>query len=217
MSAWWEALSTFQQVFICVAVPATLLMIVQFILTLIGIGEGVDSDADGNFDTDGAELDDFDADGDLDGDAGDADGAEDPFNFGIVFRLFTLRGLIAFLAVMGWVGYGLDETALPIWAVVLISIAAGLVMMILIAGVYALFRKLQTSGNVDIRNALGKAGSVYLTVPAKRNGTGKINLVVQEKLGEYEAVTDEESAIPFGTEVVVIGISGQSTLVVRRK
>ena len=169
MREWWEALTAFQQVFICIAVPSTLLMVVQFILTLIGIGGGVDSDADGSYDGD--------FDGDFDGDEV-LDGNEDAFNFGIVFRLFTLRGMIAFLAVMGWVGYGLDGGTLPRWATLLISIGAGLVIMILIALLFYIFERLQTSGNVDIHNAIGKSGSVYMNIPASRAGTGKVNIVV---------------------------------------
>ena len=34
---------------------------------------------------------------------------------------------------------------------------------------------------------------------------------------ELDAVTDEETPLPFGTEVVVTGISGGNTLIVRRK
>ena len=34
---------------------------------------------------------------------------------------------------------------------------------------------------------------------------------------EREAVTDEDAPLPYGTEVVVIGLSGESTLVVARK
>ena len=93
----------------------------------------------------------------------------------------------------------------------------GLVIMILIALLFYIFERLQTSGNVDIHNAIGKSGSVYMNIPASRAGTGKVNIVVQDRYGEYEAVTDEKDVIPFGTEIVVIAISGADTLVVKRK
>ncbi len=215
MNVWWEALSAFQRVFVCIAIPSTLLMVVQFILTLIGIGDGADADADGNFDSPGEGID-LDGDGVIDVEAPSGEG-DDPFNFGLVFRLFTLRGMIAFLAVMGWVGYGLDETSLPRWGTILISVACGLVMMLLIAAIFSLFRKLQSSGNLNLKNALGQSGSVYLKIPANRSGIGKVNLVVQGKFGEFEAVTDEDEDIPYGTEIVVIALSGVDTLVIKRK
>ena len=58
---------------------------------------------------------------------------------------------------------------------------------------------------------------MYITVPPQRRSKGKVNLLVQGKLEELDAVTDEEAPLPFGTEVVVTGISGGNTLIVRRK
>ena len=209
MNAWWEALTLFQQIFICVAIPSTVLMVVQFVLTLIGMGD-LTSDADVDVDVD------VDVDADLD-DVTDAVDARDPFDYGIAFRLFTLRGLISFLAVMGWTGYALGDGSIGYIGPVIISVVAGFLMMFAIAGLAYLFEKLQSNGNIQIANAIGKSGTVYLTVPKCREGKGKINVVVQERYGEYEAVTDENEPLPFGTEVVVIATSGDDTLVVRRK
>lgn len=208
MNAWWEALTVFQQIFVCVAIPSTVLMAVQFVLTLIGIG---DMGADADVDAASPEL-------DLDiEDVTDAVDGRDPFDYGMAFRLFTLRGLVAFLAVMGWTGYALGDGSLGYGVAVVISIIAGFLMMLAIAALAYLFERLQSNGNIQITNAIGKSGTVYLTVPKNREGRGKINAVVQERYGEYEAVTDENEPLPFGTEVVIIAISGDDTLVVRRK
>ena len=58
---------------------------------------------------------------------------------------------------------------------------------------------------------------MYISVPPQRSAKGKVNLLIQGKLEELDAVTDEETPLPFGTEVVVTGISGGNTLIVRRK
>ena len=208
MNAWWEALTVFQQIFVCVAIPSTVLMAVQFVLTLIGIG---DMGADADVDAASPELD-----LDID-DVTDAVDGRDPFDYGMAFRLFTLRGLVSFLAVMGWTGYALGDGSLGYGVAVVISIVAGFLMMLAIAALAYLFERLQSNGNIHITNAIGKSGTVYLTVPKNREGKGKINAVVQERYGEYEAVTDENEPLPFGTEVVIIAVSGDDTLVVRRK
>ena len=209
MNAWWEALTLFQQIFICVAIPSTVLMVVQFVLTLIGMGDmASDSDVDVDVDTD--------VDVDFD-DVTDAVDARDPFDYGIAFRLFTLRGMISFLAVMGWTGYALGDGSIGYAIAVTVSVIAGFLMMLAIAGLAYVFEKLQSNGNIQITNAIGKSGTVYLTVPKNREGKGKVNVVVQECYGEYEAVSDENEPLPFGTEVVVVAISGDNTLVVRRK
>ena len=77
--------------------------------------------------------------------------------------------------------------------------------------------KLRTDGNLDNRNAIGVSGKVYLTIPPARGGAGKVQLMLQGVFAECNAVTDEEAPIPTGAEVVVVGISGQTDLVVRRK
>ena len=208
MNAWWKALTVFQQIFVCIAIPSTVLMAIQFVLTLIGIG---DMGADADVDADAADLD-----VDIE-DVTDVVDGRDPFDYGMAFRLFTLRGMIAFLAVMGWTGYALGDGSLGYGIAILISIVAGFLMMLAIAGLAYLFERLQSNGNIHITSAIGKSGTVYLTIPKKREGKGKINAVVQERYGEFEAVTDENDPLPFGTEVVIIAVSGDDTLVVKRK
>lgn len=215
MEAWWVAMTLYEKISVCIAIPSTLVLVLQLILTLIGIGggesdfDGGEVDLDGDGIPDGIDLD---GDGLPDTDAGGGDG------FGISgFRLFTVRGLVAFLAVMGWVGYSLSKSDLPVWLCSLIALASGFCMMALIALIFHYFSKIQTNGVVDIRKAIGQSGTVYLNVPPKRSGAGKVNVVVQGKYGEYEAVTDEENTLGFGCEVTIIGLSGQNTLVVRKK
>lgn len=198
---WWEAMTLLQKIFVCIAIPSTLLLVIQTILTIIGIDGGGEADVDG-------------ADVDLDG----TEGADVDFSdVDAGLRLFTVRGFIAFLAVMGWMGYTLLEAELSVWLACVLSLASGFLMMLLVALIFRFFERLQTSGNIDIRRAVGSSGSVYLKIPAHRQGCGKVNLVVQGRYGEYDAVTDEEEAIPSGSEIVVIALSGLDTVVVKRK
>ena len=76
---------------------------------------------------------------------------------------------------------------------------------------------LQYDGTENIKDALGVSGTVYIRIPPSRSGKGKVNLVVQGKLCEKNAVTDEETMIERDEEITVIGISGEETLIVRRK
>ena len=77
--------------------------------------------------------------------------------------------------------------------------------------------KLRNDGNLDNKNALGVSGRVYLTIPPSRTGEGKVNILLQGTYVEMDAVTDEDAPITTGSEVVVTGISGQTTLIVKRK
>lgn len=225
MSAWWGSLSLLSQIFAAIAIPATLLLLIQTVLMLIGIGSdhGSDCDVHGSFcDGDHGIGDihdgDFSGVGDHDGIFGDnmPDGDHDPSGM-IGLRVFTLRGIIAFLVVFGWVGVVCDGAGLAVPLVLLISFFCGAFTMILLAVIMKAAMKLQSDGTADIRNALGVSGTVYLSVPANRGGQGKVNIMLQGAYVERDAVTDENEPIATGSEIVVIGISGQNTLVVKKK
>lgn len=208
MLEWWEALGSAGQVFACIAIPATVILLIQMVLTLIGLGsdgdaDGVDTDAEGT--DSGIELD----------DADEAFEKGEAFDGGL--RLFTLRGLIAFFSVMGWVGTICCGNDLHIALSIVISVASGFLAMMVIALLMKWLFSLQYDGTEDIREALGVSGTVYMRVPPSRSGKGKITAVIQGKLCEKYAVTDEETIINCDEEVTVVGISGEETLIVRRK
>ncbi len=202
---WWNSLGLALQIFYCIAIPATLVLLIQTILMFLGIG---DSDAD--FDTPDV---DFDGDGigdDFDIDIDDVAGLES-------LHIFTVRGIIAFFVIFGWVGVVMQSanTMLPITLIV--ATACGFAMMVLIAYLFKLVMRLKSNGTADNRNALGSAGKVYLTIPPARSGEGKINIMLQGAYVERNAVTDETESIPTGCEIIVVGTSGQTSLVVKRK
>ncbi len=211
MVAWWDSLSVAAQIFACIAIPTTLVLFVQTVLMLIGIGSesgGEDGGLFGDTDTDA------DFDGEIDSDVFDGDVDIAGMD---ALRLFTVRGIIAFLVVFGWVGYGMVNSGARLWLTVIVATVCGFAMMTLLAFFVRAVMKLRNDGNLDNRNALGVSGRVYLTVPANRKGEGKVNVMLQGSFVERDAVTDENEDIPTGCEVVVTGISGQTTLVVNRK
>ncbi len=213
MLQWWDSLSSFSQVLACMAIPATLILFIQTVLMLIGIG----SDGGADMDTDA------DVDLDVDTDVGDGvfgdelpDGDIDPSGLDGL-RVFSVRGIIAFFVVFGWTGIALDSAGVAPVISSLSAILAGALMIVVIALVFRAIAKLENNGNIDNRNALGVAGTVYLKVPAKRESHGKVNVMIQGTLCERDAVTDEEADLPTGSEVVVVALSGQNTLVVKKK
>lgn len=217
MTEWWIALGSAGQVFACIAIPATVMLLIQMVLTLIGLGGdemGADADADTADGFDGVDGVDADA-GDSDGSILEGDADHDIADGGL--RVFTLRGLIAFFSVMGWMGTICCELELSLPLTIVISVAAGLGAMFLIAAIMKWLLGLQDDGTENIKNALGVSGTVYMRIPPARSGKGKISAVIQGKLCEKYAVTDEETIINCDEEVTVIGISGEETLIVRRK
>ncbi len=217
MLQWWDSLSSFSQVLACMAIPATLILLIQTVLMLIGLGSDGGADVDTDTDVD------IDTDIDVDTDVSDGvfgheltDGDVDPSGLDGL-RIFSIRGLIAFFVVFGWTGIALDSAGVSPVISSFAAVAAGFLMMVVIALVFRAISKLENNGNIDNRNALGVAGTVYLKIPAEREGQGKVNVMIQGTLCERDAVTDEQTDLPTGSEVVVVALSGQNTLVVKKK
>lgn len=222
MLAWWDSLSLISQIFACIAIPTTLVLAIQTVMMFIGLdGDDIDG-ADGaelSFDPDIGDADIGDMDADVsDGIFGDdlSPGDPDPSGLGDL-RIFSVRGIIAFLVVFGWVGFVMDDGGAALWLSLPVATVCGLAIMLLMALLLRAVMGLRNNGNINNRNAIGMAGRVYLTVPASRCGEGKVNVMLQGSYVEREAVTDEETPLPTGSEVVVVGVSGQTTLVVKRK
>ncbi|MBO7274393.1 MAG: hypothetical protein J6V22_06010 [Clostridia bacterium] len=203
MSIWFDSLGTLGKVFFCIATPASIILLLQIVLSLVGIGQ------DGDFDVE-APDDAFDVDVDADV---DADALSDVADL----QLFSLRSIISFFVTFGWMGVSLVKTNLHEAWVVVISLAAGVVVMLTVAYLMRALYRLQSDGTSDIRKAVGMVGTVYMNIPASRAAKGKINVMIGDRLEEREAVTDDETPLTFGTEVIVLSVTGGNTLVVTKK
>lgn len=212
---WWNLLSTATQVFYCIAIPATLVLLIQTVLIFIGFGEGGDTPDD-------IELDDA-LDSIGEGDAGDgifgADSVSDSHDLSDLgdLRILTIRGIVAFFVVFGWVGVAMQSAGLALYITIPVSLLCGFAAMVGIAFLLRAVMKLRGSGNIDNHNAIGTQCKVHLTVPPHRTGAGKVHVMLQGSYVERSAVTDETDPIPTGSEAVVVGVSGQTDLVVERK
>jgi hypothetical protein len=57
---------------------------------------------------------------------------------------------------------------------------------------------------------VGRSGTVYLPVPAGRDGAGKVQITMRDRIMEYEAVTSNPEKLTTGTKVIVVDILGPS-------
>ena len=199
MTAWWNGLSGYQHVLFVIACATTLIMIVQIIMMLFGFGD------DSAFDVE--------TDVDMSADGGDIYNDEGMGLTIFGMRILSVRTILAFFAIGSWVIFTLVEV-LPVWAATLLGIVAGVLAAFGVAFMMKSVEKLQSSGNVEIQNAVGKTAEVYLTVLAKRSGTGKVNVFVQERYVEFDAVTDDEEPIKTGAMAKIVATLNQGTLTV---
>ncbi|MBE5717798.1 MAG: NfeD-like protein [Ruminiclostridium sp.] len=226
MFEWWNSLGITMQVFYCIAIPATLIIVIQTILLMIGIGhggEGVEfSDTSG---IDGLDVPDMPSDVPTDMPGAHAiDGCEhtaigdgsNPADFGTM-QLFTLQGIMTFLCVFGWTGIICTSLGLHVAIAIIIALVLGFLAMLGVAKVLQLTRRLTQDGSLDVRRLLGEKGRVYIPIPANESGEGKVTIAAGERFIELSAVTDEQEAIPTGTQVRIIDVRGDVVAVEKDK
>jgi membrane-bound ClpP family serine protease len=121
--------------------------------------------------------------------------------------------LVAFFAIGGWTGLALADisTGLSIAGALL----SGTLALVAMAFLMRAIMQLRSSGNIDNAKAIGKIADVYLTIPAKGNGAGKINLTLEERFVEINAIQEGSEPISTGAKVKVTAIVGD-TLVVEK-
>ncbi len=61
-----------------------------------------------------------------------------------------------------------------------------------------------------IAEAKGKAATVYLPIPANREGSGKVQVRMDDRIMEYEAVSSCGERLKTGTKVLVVDVLGPS-------
>lgn len=224
---WWNSMDLFEQIMYCVAAPATLILLIQTIMIILGFGHdgagvnpsdtsGIDGfDTDVSIDTDVST--DF-ADGgdpsDINTDIDYSDGSS-PGDVGTM-NFFTVQGIITFLCVFGWVGIATYTMSGMAWLAVILGLVLGLAAMYGVAKLLWVSKKLAQNGTLNVKNLLGASGTVYLVIPGDGTSRGKVNVSSGERLVEYDAITDGGEALPDGTPVRVIDIRSGNVLVVEK-
>jgi len=209
-------------IFLIAAIVGGTIMVCQFLLTLFGLGDDGGIGHDGGFHGDAHVGGDFH--GDAGGLAGDhptslgdaADGGLQHPDSSWLFSVISVRTLIAAGAFFGVAGRAAKATGLSNTTSLLVALAAGLAAMY---GMYWLMQAIaafETSGNERIGNAVGRKATVYVPIPASGAGAGKVQLSMQNRIVEFQAVTDEEERLRTGENVEVVAIAGSDVVRVRR-
>jgi hypothetical protein len=152
------------------------------------------------------------------GDGGDFDADVDPaahdFGSDTSFTLFSLLSVMAFIMGTGWMGlacridWGLSR---PLSVVV--SVGFGVLMMFFAAGLMYMTRKLNRTVTYDVRTAVGRTARVYMAIPAKGEGQGKVQVSVSGRLMTVPAVSTGAALAAFA-DVKVVDTRDDGTLVV---
>ena len=119
------------------------------------------------------------------------------------FSFLSLRAVVAFITFFGLSGWWGSAKGWSNLKILSVAVASGLAIMLAVAWLLTIQTKLQSKGNLNLANAVGKTASVYLRIPGKSSGHGKITVKVQSRSVELKAFTKGEE-IPTGSTVRVL-------------
>ncbi|MCY6372136.1 NfeD family protein [Clostridium ganghwense] len=202
MAAWWSGISGFEKFFWALAIPFTALFVMQMGMLILGLDNGIDTpDINDSIDFDVKSDVDIDADIDMN------------LNPNVPLKLVTLRNIIIFFTIFSWTGIMGVRHGYSKMLTIALGIILGTIVIVILSSVYKLIFKLTESGNMNLKNAIGATGEVYLTIPDNGKEGGKVHVIFQSSLREVPAITYGEK-LKTGTKIKVIGIE-QNFLVVK--
>jgi hypothetical protein len=193
---------------VCFLAGATL-MVCQFLLSLLGIGGHHDAG-------DSHDLAGHDAGHEAGSDS--ADGTHDAHHASHhetvsswFISLLTIRTLVAAFTFFGLAGLAGTHEWGDGLTTRLFAVAAGVGAMVLVAALMRALSKLRAEGTVRMERAVGKGGTVYLPIPARKAGAGKVLLNLQNRTVECQAITADKE-LPTGVPVVVVAVISSDTV-----
>jgi membrane protein implicated in regulation of membrane protease activity len=197
--------------FLILAVVGGTVLICQFVLTLVGLGgdHGVDFAHDVPHDFSGGAGHDVHVGGahGADGAGHDAHGHH---GSSWLFSVISFRTLVAAATFFGLAGLAAESAGQPLPAQLLLALAAGVGAMYGVHWIVRAMGRLSEDATQKIHHALGQEGTVYIPIPPAKAQTGKVQVRLQNRLVEYEAVTNSPQKLATGTKVRVIGIAGST-------
>lgn len=185
---WWESLDTLLRIYWGIAIPFTLFFLLQLVMTFF-LGDIPD---DGSVDAD-VETD-----------------------HGIGFQFFTLKNLVAFFTIFSWTGIACLDSGLSNTLSILLSMISGIIMMVIMGGIFYILGKANANGTIKMKNAIGAIGEVYMEIRGKRDNVGQVQVQIQGTLRTLEAITDDNETLNPGAVITVKGIATNNILIVTK-
>jgi len=188
LGEWWVELDNASKVFWSISIVFSILFFIQFVMSLLGL------DFLGESDTDAGET-------------------ETGYSMDGDFALLSVRSIIAFFTFFGWTGVMLLSKGSGVFTATFFALLAGFAAMLLVAYLFYIFHKLSRNEKVDMYQVLFTTAEVYLTIPERRKGKGKVHVRIGNAYRELDAVTEGE-VISTGQKVKVVEILDNNILVV---
>lgn len=171
-----------------IAIPTSLIFVIQMIMTFIGVEthDGLSADFDS-----------------------DLQGGDAPF------QLFTFRNMINFMLGFSWTGISFYNLIENQTILITLSFVIGASFVMVFFMIIRQIERLAEDNSFKISNALNKTASVYLPIPGKKAGAGKIQVSVKGSFHELDAITESDK-IETSATVRIVKIESNNLVVVER-
>jgi hypothetical protein len=169
-----------------IAIPTSIVFIIQTALTLIG-GDMADSM-------------------EIDSDSSTGHGGSD-------FQVFSFKNLVNFLLGFSWTGISFYSTIDNTFFLILLALNIGALFVYMFFIIIEQITKLAEDNSFKIEDTINKTGEVYLTIPEHKTGTGKVMISVNGSYRELEAMS-EHARLESHTEIKVIKVDAENILIV---
>ena len=113
----------------------------------------------------------------------------------------SLHGISGFFTLFGIVGLYLNSQGYGALVSSAGGIGAGGMMFLAVSRIIMSMRKLESSGNIAVDQAVGARGSVYAEILPGESGA--VNIFIDERERRYDAVTDEPAGLKTGDVIEV--------------
>lgn len=209
MIDWWNSLEPAMKVLWAVTLSASLVFVIQTVMTFLGAAGDTDFDINTDMDTAGpSDIGDGSVDVGADVETGESG------HLGTGMNLLTFRNFINFLIGFGWTAILLKDSIPATGLRMLIAILVGIVLVAIVMLLFKWLTDMQQSGNINVfKSAVDCEGSVYLTIPGERAGEGKVQITINNAVREYAAVTDGPT-LKTGQRIRVVEAVSSNTLLV---
>ncbi len=146
------------------------------------------------------------------------DGDLDLFEGGeadLSFKFLSLQGLSGFFTMFGLVGLALLwESQVAPGLAIAGDLFAGIITTYIMGRIFQWASRLQSSGNIHMRDAIGVSGTVYTRIQKQK--PGKVTVVVAQRMMTLDACTQDNDSLEQGDRVIVQALEDDGSLLVSR-
>ncbi|SMP17939.1 hypothetical protein SAMN06265367_102821 [Algoriphagus winogradskyi] len=171
-----------------IAIPVSLIFVLQTILTFVGSGgsDGLEADFDG-----------------------DLDSADAPF------QMFSFRNLVNFLLGFSWTGISFYKLIPNTTLLIMLSLAVGFAFVYFFFLIIKQIQKLGEDNTFRLEKTLDKIAEVYLAIPGRMQGKGKIMVSLNGSVREIDAMTEQDK-IETNATVKIKRVESGNILIVEK-